>query len=184
MQEILRDRDAPAQPRGPALKAAPVVEPVLYQRSTFSWSDVAGQQDKSSLVSKCPVALGSSDSCAPCQIIRDGSCTKHAITGTNYPEAVSVVPKFRCQVHKRSFSLLQPAVYEALPRDAIIHPELVVLTEGTVFTKEAWRAMAMKVIFLTILSIKDFLFGCLEVSPHAFVVLMPAMCILITRYFK
>ena len=94
---------------------------------------------------KCPVALACQDSCAPCRVIRSGHDTAHGVFGLGYPERISGIPRFRCQVHKRNFSLVTPSVYEALPEDAVVHPELVVLTEDSIFRKEAWRVLAMKV---------------------------------------
>ena len=98
------------------------------------------------MVPKCPVALACDDSCAPRRVIRAGQDTRHGVIGLGYPERVSGIPRFRCQVHRRNFSLVTPTVYEALPENAIVQPELVVLTEDSIFRKEAWRVLAMKVL--------------------------------------
>lgn len=146
LQAAVRARDEPAKPRGPGLRTVQVAEPLLYSSCELSWSTAHGAQDVGSLVPKCPIALASNDSCAPCRVIRSGHETRHAVIGLRYSERISGIPRFRCQVHKRNFSLLTPAVYEALPEDTIVHPELVVLTEDSILRKEAWRVLGMKVL--------------------------------------
>ena len=131
-----------------------MAEPILYSHSELSWGTADGKQDVGSLVPKCPVALASDDSCAPCRVIRSGTDSRHGIIGLGYPERVSGIPRFRCREHKRNFSLLTPTVYEALPDGAVVQPELVVLTEDTIFRKEAWRVLGMKVFYCS---------GCLAV---------------------
>ena len=144
VQEAPRGRDEPAKPRGPGLRTAQVAE--QNNSCVLSWGTAHGTQDIGSLVPKCPVALACDDSCAPCRVMWAGQETRHGAIGLGYPERVSGILRFRCVVQRRNFSLVTPTVYEALPENAIVQPELVVLTEDSIFRKEAWRVLAMKVL--------------------------------------
>ena len=78
-------------------------------------------------------------------MVRSGTITKHGVISTAFPVAVSGVPRMRCQTHERSFHVLHPLVYEALPADTVIQPELVVLTEDIVLLKGAYLTLGTQV---------------------------------------
>ena len=138
-------RGLPLNPRGPILRAAVLPEPQLYSRMQLILCDAEGTLNLAQMVPKCPVALAAGDACDGCQMVRSGMITKHKVISTGFPVAMSGVPRMRCQTHKRSFHVLHPLVYEALPADILIQPELVVLTEDVVLLKDAYLALGAQV---------------------------------------
>lgn len=123
-----------------------VPEPQLYRRSQLQISDCHGREDLSHLVPRCPVAL-SNQQCgdSDCRIRRNGAITRHGILSNGFPEALSGVPQYFCSTHNKKFNLLQPDVHEALPADAVLLPEVVVLTRDLVIRKEAYLNLATQV---------------------------------------
>ena len=138
-------RELPLNPRGPTVRAAELPEPQLYSRLQLKLSDATGNVDFARMVPKCPVALAAGDACGACQMERSGTITKHGVISTAFPVAVSGVQRMRCQTHKRSFHVLHSLVYEALPADTLIHPELVVLTEDIALLKDAYLTLGTQV---------------------------------------
>ncbi len=127
------------------MRAAVQPEPQLYSRLQLTLCNAEGTLDLAQMVPKCPVALAAGDACDGCQVVRWGTITKHGVISTGFAVAVSGVPRMRCQTHKRSFHVLHPLVYEALPADTLIQPELVVLTEDIVVLKDAYLALGAQV---------------------------------------
>lgn len=125
-----------------------VLEPEVYVRSQMQVSDSRGRDDPAYMVPKCPVALSELDSdvgLATCAVVRKGTVTRHGVIASGFPEAISGVPKYYCSTHAKSFTILSPAVHEALPADALVQPELVVLTNKLVLHKSAYLSVALQV---------------------------------------
>lgn len=116
-------------------------------------SDGNGRDDASYLVPKCPAALGEVEDCGACNIVRGGSITRHGVIAGGFPEALSGVPRYHCNTHKRIFTILNPLVFEALPADAVLQPEVVVLTRDIVLLRTAYMNLAVQVGFLSTLNL-------------------------------
>ena len=131
--------------RGAAVRQVRLEEPELYKRQQLMISCPDGTVDFKRLVPKCPVALGMVDCEEPCIVVRIGFATRHGVITNGFPMAVSGVQRLKCHTHGKSFNMLHPAIYEGLPDDAVVQPELVVLTGDTILLKEAYIAFSYQV---------------------------------------
>lgn len=139
--EVLRK----ASFRGAGVRQVERPEPELYRRTQMHVSDANGRDDASYLMRKCPAALSQLDECGACNIVRRGSVTRHGVISGGFPEALSGVPRYHCLTHKKTFTILHPLVHEALPPDAVVQPEVVVLTNDLVFLRAAYLNLAVQV---------------------------------------
>lgn len=131
--------------RGVGVRQVDVPEPELYRRTQLHVLDGNGIDDASYLLPRCPSALSAVEDCGPCTIVQRDTVTRHGVVSDGFPEALSAVPRYHCYARKRTFTILNPLVHEALPADAVVQPEVVVLTRDLVLLKTAYLNLAVQV---------------------------------------
>ena len=64
---------------------------------------------------------------------------RHRVYGRNLPVILTNVTRFKGKTHKQTFTYLTPAVWESLPEDICVSPELVVLSNKCVMTLDFYQ---------------------------------------------
>ena len=128
--------------------------PEIMECHTLQVTKGNGMEDIMHAYPQCPEALRQSSrsatNCTACLIVRFGKRKLSYCAARGFPISL-LYQTYRCNVHKVKFSAITPEIFEQMPEDVVVSPDIIVLTHRTIMCREFYNE-----IVGLLYSIKDF----------------------------